>query len=377
MIVTRVVILQKYLAPYRVPIFNALARSPEVDLSLLYYGKPEARRKWSTFANREFTEVQSRCISLKSGYEANRELPYSLFQDLIRLRPDVIICAPDSGGIAASLYAKMRGARVCIWSEATPVTELKVSPLKRKLRQTLYQNAVNFLVPGTLAETYIRQYCPEAIMYRAANAIDEEQFTITSDELAIKFHAERLILTFSGSLIERKGISLLLEAFRQLLQEQPVLKDRCLLRIMGTGPLDLSEFAGSNVELCGFCEKDSYYNKLKESHIFVLPSLHDNNPLTVVEGLFSGNVMLLTDAVGNYPEAVRGNGIVIPTHSIEELKRGLSSLLAMPRIELLRRAEISLEIAPEFSVARSVDGFRAAILAARKDRAALPVSKVL
>ncbi len=63
----KVVILQKYLAPYRVPIFNALAGSPEMDLSLLYYGKPEARRIWSAFPDREFTEVQSRCISIKAG----------------------------------------------------------------------------------------------------------------------------------------------------------------------------------------------------------------------------------------------------------------------------------------------------------------------
>jgi hypothetical protein len=163
--VTRVVILQKYLAPYRVPIFNALARNAGIDLTLLYYGRPEARRKWGDFPDREFTEVQSRCISIKAGYEANLELPFSIFHDLGRLRPDVIICAPDSGGIAASLYAKRSGARFCIWSEATPVTERKTSYLKNNLRKTLYQGAANFIVPGILAERYLRQYLPEADMY--------------------------------------------------------------------------------------------------------------------------------------------------------------------------------------------------------------------
>ena len=360
----RVVILQKYLAPYRIPIFNALARNPEVELSLLYYGKPEARRKWGVFPDRNFAEVQSRCISIKAGYERNLELPFSIFQDLNRLRPDVIICAPDSGGIAASLYAGKSGAKLSIWSEATPVTERKVSYLKGKLRRSLYQSARNFLVPGSLAESFLRHYRPEAEMHQAPNAIDEDSFRIDRDELARKFQAERLIITFSGSLIERKGVRLLLEAFLQLLREQPALREQCLLRIMGTGPLDLNDLRDSNVEFCGFCEKESYYDRFKESHIFVLPSLHDNNPLTVVEGLFSGNVMLLSDGVGNYPEAVRGNGIVIPAHSANELKRGLSGILTMSRAELLRMATLSLEIAPDFSVERSVNGFIAAIGAA-------------
>jgi glycosyltransferase involved in cell wall biosynthesis len=371
--VIRVVILQKYLAPYRIPIFNALAGSPGVILTLLYYGKPEARRKWSSFAGREFAEVQSRCLSFKAGYEANLELPFSLFHDLSRLRPDVIICAPDSGGIAASLYAKRSGAQVCIWSEATPVTERKLSHLKANLRRSLYRSAANFLVPGSLAETYLRRYRLDADMYRAANAIDEERFRIGLVELEHKFRAERLIITFSGSLVERKGIGILLEAFRQLLQEQPTLRDRCLLRVMGTGPFDLGKYRGDNVEIAGFCEQESYYNKFKESHIFVLPSLHDNNPLTVVEGLFSGNVMLLADGVGNYPEAVRGNGLVVPAGSVLELKRGLAAILALPRIELLRMAVLSLQIAPDFSIARSVAGFLAAINAASPDKAAVTI----
>ena len=139
----------------------------------------------------------------------------------------MIICAPDIGGIAASLYAKISRARLCIWSEATPMTERKISYLKSKLRETLYRNALNFLVPGSLAESYLRQYRPEANIYWAPNAIDEERFCINRDELSQKFRAERLVITFSGSLVERKGIRLLLEVFRQLQKETPGLRDRC------------------------------------------------------------------------------------------------------------------------------------------------------
>lgn len=366
----KVVILQKYLAPYRVPVFNGIARHPAVDLTLLYYGKIESRRKWSAFGGREFAEVQANCISLHSGYESNVEIPFSLLQNLADIRPDVIICAPDIGGIAAAMYARKAGVGIYIWSEATPETEQKVSPLKRYLRRTLYGQAAGFLVPGSLTELYIRQYQPTAEVFRVPNAIDENRFSISREQLSAKFGSARLVITFSGSLVGRKGIILLLEAFRQLLQEQPPLREDCLLRVMGTGPLDLDCYRADAVMFAGFCENETYWTYFKESHIFVLPSLRDNNPLTVVEGLYSGNVLLLTDGVGNHPEAVRGNGLVVPANSVDELKRGLATLLALPRAKLLQMAARSVAIAPEFSVTRSVDSFLAAIHAIDADSAA-------
>jgi glycosyltransferase involved in cell wall biosynthesis len=358
------VILQKYLAPYRVPVFNGLAGDRDLDLTLLYYGKPEDRRKWSSFPDKRFSERQCRCISIKAGYEANVEFPHSILRDLARIRPDVIICAPDSGGLAAWLYAQRYDTRICIWSEATPVTERRLSRLKNRLRNAIYHSAASFLVPGSLAESYLRSYRPDADMHRAPNAIDETQFAVSQSDLVQKFAAERLLITFSGSLIERKGIYLLLEAFRQLMAEQPELQHCCQLRIMGTGPLDLGSYQADNIEFCGFCEKEAYSGRFRESHIFVLPSLHDNNPLTVVEGLFAGNVMLLGEGVGNYPEAVRGNGLVVSSNSVQALKEGLAFLMGQPREVLIRFALQSIEIAPDFSIRQSVNGFRAAIDAA-------------
>lgn len=361
----KVVILQKYLTPYRVPLFNAIARDPGVDLTLVYYGKPEARRRWSAFADRDFAEVEARCISIGAGYERNLELPFSLMKDLERIRPDMIICAPDSGGIAAFLYALKRTIRYAIWSEATPATEGKVSFLKGQLRQAIYRRAQSFIVPGCLSEEYIRHYLPRASFHYAPNTIEEGRFRLTTEELSKKFANERLILTFSGSLIERKGILLLLEAYALLLKNHPELRKTCLLRVMGTGPLDISAYQAYGIEMTGFCEQETYARYFQESHLFVLPSLHDNNPLAVVEGLFTGNVLVVSDGVGNYPEAVRGNGCVVPSNSVVVLFRTLERILALPRTELLRMAAASLEIAREFSVERSMNAFLAAIHAER------------
>ncbi|WP_158414163.1 glycosyltransferase family 4 protein [Geobacter pickeringii] len=357
----KVVILQKYIAPYRIPLFNGIARHPDVELTLVYYGKPEARRRWSFFAGREFSEVQARCVSVNSGYERNMEFPHSLYADLVRLRPDFVICAPDMGGIATGIYSWKHETRYAIWSEAIPATEGRVSLWKKKLRQRLYRNAESFIVPGSLSETYIRAFCPTAQFHHAPNTVEEERFSLDREGVHAKFAGERLIVTFSGSLIERKGILLLLEAFIRVLREHPELRETCQLRVLGTGPLDISDFNDENIEVVGFCEQDAYAAHLRESHIFVLPSLHDNNPLTVVEGLFAGNVIVVTAGVGNHPEAVHGNGSVVSSGSADELAQALERLVTLPRAELLGMACNSLDIAHDFSVARSVDGFLAAI----------------
>jgi len=125
--------------------------------------------------------------------------------------------------------------------------------------------------------------------------------------------------------------------------------------------MDLTCYKRRNIEFAGFCEQQKYYEHIRSSHIFVLPSLSDNNPLTVVEALFAGNVILLADGVGNHPEAVRGNGAVVPSGSVEEMTRALERLLTTPRAELAHMAYNSLKIAREFSLKRAAAGFYKAI----------------
>jgi glycosyltransferase involved in cell wall biosynthesis len=137
--------------------------------------------------------------------------------------------------------------------------------------------------------------------------------------------------------------------------------------VLGAGPLDLSNYQGKNIEFSGFCEQRTYFDYLRASHIFVLPSVHDNNPLTVVEALYSGNVMVLAEGVGNHPEAVRGNGVVVPANSVDALTIELKRILSLPRPDLERMAAVSLEIARNFSIERSAAGFCKAILQERRD----------
>ncbi len=276
--------------------------------------------------------------------------------------PDVIICTPDLGGLAAWAYGKCHGARYIIWSEATRVTEATRGRLKILFRKFIYANAWRFLVPGQQAEDYIRSFVPKAEIFYANNAIQfEERFCVTAAEVKNKYEKDQLQVTFSGSLIKDKGIIQLLEAFERLLKNNPELRNKYILKILGTGPLQLQKYHDTNILFTGFLEGQDYIDNMKSSHIFILPSFHDCNPLTVIEALFSGNVLVVSDSVGSFPEAVSGNGFVIPAGSAEAIYDILKHIISLPRDDLAAMAQRSLALAEHFTLRRSVKGFLQAI----------------
>lgn len=358
----KVIILQKYLTPYRIPLFNQISNHPEIDLILFYYGTIEERRKWKKFGAKEFKEFQCKGISIASGFEGNIEIPYKLFSDLLRKRPNFIICAPDIGGIVSYLYKHTCSAKYIIWSEATPVTETKGSKMKLAFRRILYDKASAIIVPGKLAETYIRRFLEKPKIYEARNTIEEQRFQLNQDQIMNKFRDDKLTFTFSGSLVERKGVHLLLTVFKRLFDRHPSLRDSCELQMLGTGPLDISEYQDSAIHIRGFCDGDTYASRMKSSHVFVLPSQHDCNPLTIIEALYAGNIIIASDGVGNYPEAVNGNGFVFKSGDAEQLRKILEHLIQLSKTEQQAMALSSRLIADDFATRRSADGFIRAIL---------------
>jgi glycosyltransferase involved in cell wall biosynthesis len=113
----------------------------------------------------------------------------------------------------------------------------------------------------------------------------------------------------------------------------------------------------------GFCEGKKYAEMMKDSHVFILPSISDCNPLTVIEGLFSGNIIVVSKGVCSYPEAVDGNGYVIRSNSPDDIFNCLCGLTEMPAGKLEQMATRSLKLAKNFTTKRSAEGFLAAILA--------------
>ena len=360
---TKVVILQKYLAPYRQPMLRAMADDPSIDLALVCFGRPERRRQCATSTADGFAWVQAPVAGIPLGYESNFELPIGLAATLRNMAPDVVVCAPDWGGAAALRYRRRHPARLLIWSESTRVTEARATRLKEAFRRYVYGRSDGFVVPGSLARDYVVSLGATTDVREVRNSIDEAGMRGSIEEIADKFRLPaRRVIAFSGSLIERKGIALLLEAYGMARARHPDAARRTTLRMIGDGPLRPACEASSGVECMGHLAGDAYRTALGGAHVFVLPSLADCNPLVVIEALNVGCALIVSDGVGNYPEALDGNGRLVARGDVGELSEAIGWAMTAADAELAQCAVRSRTIAVDFDAATAARNFVDAIV---------------
>ena len=105
----------------------------------------------------------------------------------------------------------------------------------------------------------------------------------------------------------------LLEAFRLLLEIHP----QCRLRLVGDGELraEMEALAlklgiAARVEFCGM--QSNVYPYLHDADIFVLPSVYEGNPMTIIEAMGTG-LPIVASRVGGIPDMIseRESGILV------------------------------------------------------------------
>lgn len=143
------------------------------------------------------------------------------------------------------------------------------------------------------------------------------------------FKRENVIL-FVGSLINRKGPTVLLEAFVNLLDQTPSAK----LFIIGEGPLlnQLESFVAENnltlkVQFLGSLPQAEVSKWMRMSKVFVLPSLEEGLGVVLLEALASGTPCIGSE-VGGIPDVINNDvGKLIPPNDPKALKNALVEIL--------------------------------------------------
>lgn len=125
----------------------------------------------------------------------------------------------------------------------------------------------------------------------------------------------------------------LLEAFRLLRLTHP----ECRLRLVGDGDLraDMEALAqekglGDVVEFCGM--QSNVYPYLHDADIFVLPSIYEGNPMTMIEAMGTG-LPIVASRVGGIPDMVAdGQSGILVEPEPESICEGLIRLVENPEL---------------------------------------------
>jgi glycosyltransferase involved in cell wall biosynthesis len=202
------------------------------------------------------------------------------------------------------------------------------------------------------------------------NLIDEELFGARVAELrarrselrkSIGVSSDDFLVLWPARLDERtKGILNFLRAV------EGSVPPRVKILIAGEGPdrpeLEswLASSSISGVTLLGWQREETMLELYASSELFLLPSMRDPNPLSVIEGLWAGLPLLISNRCGNWPEAVEQgvNGWVVDPMSQTQLRHAFEQVLRLSAEELALAGAASARIARQnFSTQANVSSF--------------------
>lgn len=124
----------------------------------------------------------------------------------------------------------------------------------------------------------------------------------------LKLREDLFYITFVGSLVKRKGVDLLMEAFKMIKD------DKLKLLIIGRGELEnvvkRTVKEDERIDFLGYKENSLSY--IKASDLFILPSFSEGIPNVIIEALACETPVIATDVDG-IPEIIKHkkNGLLI------------------------------------------------------------------
>ncbi len=169
---------------------------------------------------------------------------------------------------------------------------------------------------------------------------DVRPFQTVSDQEIAQVRArhglnERVVFLYSGQLIWRKGVDILLDAFRQVANQN----DHVALLLLGDGPLraELEHQSASidaPVVFAGHQPQATLPAYFRASDVFVIASRHDGWAVVVNEACGAGLPVIASDQTGAAHDLVTVglNGIRFDAENITDLAAAMQKLAEAPRL---------------------------------------------
>jgi len=372
----RVVLLTEIIAPYRIPVFNALAAREDIDLHVVFLSETDpSLRQWLVHKDEiRFTYEVLPSIRRRVGKHnvlLNRGLPASLQ----RARPDVVIC----GGYnyVASWQALRWGHKnripFILWTESTSFDLRSRNSLIERLKRRFLAGCQAFLVPGASSRKYLHELeVPDHLIFTAPNAMDVQLFSDAAQRA--KLDSARIRWAFSlperyflnvGRFVPIKGVMELLDAYAQL---DPHVRAQVGLVLVGDGELkaELTRKAAliqpGIVRFPGFLQKDRLPEIYALADAFIFPTLSDPWGFVVNEAMACGLPIIATNVAGCVADLVHDgeSGLIVPARNVRALSSAMNRVANDSDLRA-RISERSSNLILEYSPANWAEGVSKAV----------------
>ncbi len=371
----RLVIITEIIAPYRIPVFNAVARHPEIDLKVLFLAKTDPSiRQWRIYSN-----------EIRFGYEVlpswrkrlgkyNLLLNRNVGEALQSTKPGVVLCGGYNylASWQALRWAKRNHVPFLLWCESTASDQRAGRELIESLKRIFFANCDGFVVPGTSARDYVSQMANGKRIFVAPNAVDNDLFASRSSSVtpnAMRVRAElglplRYFL-FAGRLVKTKGGLELLQAYGNL---EPQLRSQIGLVFAGDGPLraELERIAQSIrpgiIQFAGFVQRDELATYYSLADCLIFPTHRDTWGMVVNEAMACGLPVICSRAAGCAADLIKENGRIVLPKNVPQLAGAMEEMAAASALREKMSHE-SRRIIQRYSPERCAAGIGEAALA--------------
>ena len=338
----RLAIITEIIAPYRVPVFNQLARHDEIDLHVIFLSETDPTQyQWLVHKDEiEFSYEVLPAWRKRIGSQSLL-LNWTVSETLHRVSPDVILCGGYNyiASWQSLRWAKRNRVPFFLWVESTASNFRSGSALLETLKSRFVDRCDGFLVPGRAAYDYVKSYgVAEQAIFTAPNAVDTDFFSRhaaiarkNANENRQKLGLPERFFLFVGRLVPEKGIFDLLEAYSTL---SKAVRDEVGLVLVGDGEAKSAlarrarALKSGNIKIAGFAQREDLASYYGLAEILVFPTHTDAWGLVINEAISCGLPVICSSAAGCVSDLVEEhvNGRVVPPREINRLVSAMEQL---------------------------------------------------
>ncbi len=326
-----VALLTNYLAPYRVPLYERLARRDAVEV-LCFGGGERYVPAWFADLDRQLEQAPFPARRLTGVRETLA----------IGRRYEAVIAGFAGGANLPAAYASARRYRrpfvlwASVWSQPRSLAHAVALPVTRRI----YRDADAVIAYGEHVRKFVaRIRGRDSDVFVAPQSVEPELFAreVTPDEVRAFRDRHAIppgpVVLYAGRLVPEKGVSVVLDAWGEL-------RSAATLVLIGDGPLAARAGATPRARLLGPLPREELPVAYASAELALLPSLPTprfREPWGLVcnEAMHQGRPVIASSAVG----AVAGGlvrdgetGLVVAPGDARALRAAIERLLQDPEL---------------------------------------------
>ncbi len=352
----KVVFITNIPSPYRVDFFVFLQKTyTQYEFHVIFSGGGMENRKWHVELRelKNYRFLKSKTLIIRRRYDDRYVfLPFGVEKELKQIGPDFVFAMEYNPTILRAVhYCRKKKIPFASWTDGTAHSERAIGTVQRLSRKYIIKRADAFVASSTASmKNQISYGADKSKCFLSYLTVDIEKYLMKKD------HYMSRQMIYVGSLIERKGLDLLLDALARL-------PDDITLVIVGEGQEReiLQKQAGElgikdRIRFTGFLEGEELKKLYHESDLFVLPTREDCFGLVILEAMCASLPIVCSKfADGAYDLLKEGeNGFLVDPYDAAQFAKIIDRMFT--REDLAIMGKKSYERALEFSFANVARG---------------------